>query len=51
MIVVEEENVEVPVIDFDMPWEDKEVRTILVEAEVSDNEHDLKIQEIRVSKN
>lgn len=51
MIVMEEEEVEVPVIDFDMPGEDKEERTILVEAEVSDNEHDLNIQEIRASKN
>ena len=51
MIVMEEEEVEVPVIDFDMPGEDKEERTILVEAEVSGNEHELEIQEIRASKN
>jgi len=49
--VMEEEEVEVPVIDFDMPGEDKEERTILVEAEVSGNEHELEIQEIRASKN
>lgn len=51
MIVMEEEEVEVPVIDFDMPGQDKEERTILVEAEVSGYEHNLQIQEIRASKN
>lgn len=51
MIVMEEEEVEVPVIDFDMPGEDKEQRTIMVEAEVSDSEHDLDIQEIRATEN
>jgi len=48
---MEEEEVEVPVIDFDMPDEDSEERTIMVEAEVSGNEHELEIQEIRASKN
>jgi len=51
IIVMEEEEVEVPVIDFDMPDEDSEERTIMVEAEVSGNEHELEIQEIRASKN
>lgn len=51
MIVMEKEEVEVPVIDFDMPNGDKEERTIVVEAEVSDVEHDLEIKEIRASEN
>lgn len=51
IIVMEEEEVEVPVIDFDMPGEDKEERTIMIEAEVSGNEHILNIKEIRASKN
>lgn len=51
IIVMEEEEVEVPVIDFDMPGEDKEERTILVEAEITGSEHELMIQEIRASNN
>ncbi|QLG46507.1 hypothetical protein [Costertonia aggregata] len=49
IVVMEEEEVEVPFIDVDMPGEDKMERSIVVEAEVSGNEHDLNIQEIRAS--
>lgn len=51
VVVMEEEEVEVPYIDVNMPGEDKEERTLMVEAEVSGNEHDIEIQEIRASKN
>lgn len=51
VIVMEEEEVEVPVIDFDMPDADSEERTIMVEAEISGNDHELNIEEIRASKN
>ncbi|NNE31979.1 MAG: hypothetical protein HKN40_06370 [Winogradskyella sp.] len=53
VVVMEEEEVEVPYIDVDMPNDDdddmdmeKVERTIAVEAEVSDVEHDLEIKEI-----
>jgi hypothetical protein len=49
MVVMEEEEVEVPVIEFEMPGEENQQRSIVVEAEVSDNEHDLSIQEIRAT--
>ena len=49
IVVMEEEEVEVPVIDVDMPGEDKMERTIVVEAEVTGNEHNLEIQEVRAS--
>lgn len=49
IVVMEEEDVEVPVIDVDMPGQDKMERTVVVQAEVSDNEHDLNIQQIRAS--
>lgn len=49
IVVMEEEEVEVPVIDVDMPGEDKMERSIVVEAEVSGNEHKLDIQEIRAT--
>ena len=48
-IVMEEEQIEVPVIDVDMPGEDKEELSIVVEAEVSGTEQSLKIQEVRAS--
>ncbi|WP_318312603.1 hypothetical protein [Flagellimonas crocea] len=51
IIVMEEEEVEVPVIDFNMPNEDNEERTIMVEAEISGNDHELDIKEIRASQN
>lgn len=47
VVVMEEETVEVPYIDVDMPnGEGKTEQTILVEAEVTDHEHDLNIVEI-----
>ena len=46
VVVMEEEEVEVPYIDVDMPNETKEERTIMVEAEVTDMEHTLDIDEI-----
>ena len=52
VVVMEEEEIEVPYIDVDMPkdgdeaWGDKAERTIMVEAEVTDFEHDLDIKEI-----
>ena len=49
IVVMEEEQVEVPVIDVNMPDEEKSERTIVVQAEVTGNEHDLNIQEIRAS--
>lgn len=51
VIVMEEEEVEVPVIDFNMPGKDKMERSIVVEAEVSGKEHELNIMEIRATKN
>ena len=51
VVVMEEEEVEVPVLDVDMPDEygDKRERTLMVEAEVSGKEHDIEIQEIRAT--
>ncbi len=53
VIVMEEEEVEVPVLDVDMPddgdFGDKSERTLLVEAEVSGKEHDLEIKQIRAT--
>jgi len=54
VVVMEEEDVEVPFIDVDMPGDDaaeKEERNIVIEAEVTDNEHTLKIKEIWASDN
>lgn len=57
VIVMEEEEVEVPYIDVDMPGEDndndntKVERNIVVEAEVTDKEHDLEIKEVWASNN
>nr|WP_298998077.1 hypothetical protein [uncultured Allomuricauda sp.] len=49
VIIMEEEEVEVPYIDINMPdGTEREERTIMVEAEVVDNEHDLTIEEIWV---
>lgn len=47
MVVMEEEEVEVPFITMDMPNEESEERSLIVEAEVSDVEHNLEIEEIR----
>ena len=49
VIVMEEEEVEVPVIDVQMPGEndsDIEERTLMVEAEVTDVEHTIDIRKI-----
>ena len=47
VVVMEEEQVEVPSIDIDMPDEgEKSERTLMVETEVMGNEHDLEIKEI-----
>lgn len=50
VIVMEEETVEVPFIDVNMPdGGEKTERTIMVEAEVTDTEHNLEIIEIWAS--
>lgn len=51
VVVMEEEEVEVPVLDVDMPDEygDKRERTLMVEAEISGKEHNIEIQEIRAT--
>lgn len=47
VVVMEEEEVEVPFIDVDMPeMGAKEERSIIVEAEVTDKEHGIEIKEI-----
>lgn len=48
IVTMEEEEVEVPSIDVSMPnsTSDKELRTIRVEAEVSETMHDLDIQKV-----
>ena len=47
VVVTEEEQVEVPSIDIDMPDAgEKSERTLMVETEVMENEHDLEIKEI-----
>ncbi|GMN04676.1 hypothetical protein MTsPCn5_00640 [Croceitalea sp. MTPC5] len=54
VIVMEEEEVEVPFIDVNMPddkWGEKEEQTIMVEAEVADFEHDINIEEIWAKEN
>jgi hypothetical protein len=50
VIVMEEEQVEVPVINVDMPNEDEKYeQELIVEAEVEGTEHDINIQQIRAS--
>ncbi|WP_430411732.1 hypothetical protein [Kordia sp.] len=53
VVVMEEVEVEVPYVDVDMPDEfgEKEERTILVEAEVDDVEHEINIDKVYASKN
>ncbi|XLS30580.1 hypothetical protein ACJD0Z_07075 [Flavobacteriaceae bacterium M23B6Z8] len=52
VIVMEEEEVEVPYIDVDMPESgEKEERTLMIEAEVTGKEHALDIKEIGASQN
>lgn len=47
VVVMEEEEIEVPYIDVDMPNEkEREEQTLMVEAEVTDNEHTIDIKEI-----
>ena len=47
VVVMEEEEVEVPYVDVDMPNDDeKEEKTLVVEAEVRNNAHDLEIAEV-----
>lgn len=52
-VVMEEEEVEVPFIDVNMPNDDseKEELSIVAEAEFDNFEHELTIQEIRASQN
>ncbi|AXT57164.1 hypothetical protein D1815_15955 [Aquimarina sp. AD1] len=51
VVVMEEVEVEVPYVDVDMPNSvEKEELTLTVEAEVSDKEHTIEIQEIVASK-
>ncbi len=54
VVVMEEEEVEVPYIDVEMPEDnenEKIEQTLMVEAEVSDVEHELDIKEIRAMNN
>jgi len=53
-VVMEKEEIEVPVIDFDMPDDmegEKEERTLIVEAEVTGQQHELDIEEAYVKDN
>lgn len=50
VVVMEEVEVEVPYVDVDMPNDEgmeKEEQTIMVEVEVTNNEHTIEIKEIR----
>ncbi len=50
VVVMEEETIEVPTIDVDMPNDnDKYEQELIVEAEVEGVEHDIEIKEIRAS--
>ena len=49
VVVMEEEEVEVPTIDVDMPDEENVEQSLVVEAEITDTEKDLEIQEVRAS--
>ena len=54
VVVMEEVEVEVPYVDVEMPDDidgEKEEQTLMVEAEVSDKEHAIKIKEIRAMNN
>lgn len=50
VVVMEEEEVEVPVLDIDMPGEKSE-RTLMVETEITGTDADLEIEEVRATKN
>jgi hypothetical protein len=47
---MEEEEVEVPVLDIDMPG-DKSERTLTVQTEISGKDQELEIQQVRATKN
>lgn len=57
VVVMEEEEVQVPYVDVKMPAEQgddtgvREERTLAVEAQVEDESHDLKIQEVYATEN
>lgn len=53
VVVMEEEEVEVPYIEFDIPDNGKEMeeKTIKVEAEISDYMHDIKIKKVYATEN
>ncbi|TYP99315.1 hypothetical protein C7447_102637 [Tenacibaculum adriaticum] len=52
VVVMEEVEVEVPYVDIDMPdSNDKEKRTLLVEAEVEGKEHELDIKKVYANSN
>ena len=52
VVVMEEEEIEVPTIDVDMPNDDEKFeQDLVVEAEVENVEHEIKIQEIRATNN
>ncbi|WP_343487307.1 hypothetical protein [Allomuricauda sp. d1] len=52
VVVMEEEEVEVPYLDVNMPNEgEKTERTVMIEAEVTDTSHDLEIEEIWAANN
>jgi len=51
VVVTEEEQVEVPVINVNMPNEEGEERTIMVEAEVRNTSHELDIEEVYATQN
>ena len=49
VVVMEEEEVEVPTIDVNMPDEENVEQNLVVEAEITDTEKDLEIQEVRAT--
>lgn len=54
VVVMEETTVEVPYIDVDLPNDsdvEKEEYNIMVQAEIAENNHELEIEEVRVSGN
>lgn len=51
VVVMEEEQVEVPVVDVNMPDQEKEERTIMVEAQVAETSHEIDIEGVYASKN
>jgi hypothetical protein len=50
VVIMEEEEVEVPVLDIDMPG-DKSERTLTVQTEISGKDQELEIQQVRATKN